>query len=230
MNPTPLADLSEFSHGFPVQCVEAILSALYPAKEGVSQKSGKPYFMQDGELRDDSGFTHKVLFNDKECGDMVAGWRNKRIRIACQMVKGKPSGLSMDENLYNGKTTRRLRVTRAAIISLASGASEPQDRPQAQTGPHDAARTSPMQSTAIQTVSEKVRDWFGVYAVVCQGYDQFLQDTLEKRELAPEQLKDIATTIFLSYKEGYINKPPFFGEPHNGLDAQGRIEDQDEPF
>lgn len=124
MNPTPLADLDQFDHGYPIQCVTGNLCTLYPSKEGVG-KTGKPYFMQDGELEDENGLKHKVLFNDKESAAKVDGKRGKTITISSQMVKGRPSGLSMDVNQWNGKTTRRLRVTSAALITVTGGGSQP---------------------------------------------------------------------------------------------------------
>lgn len=209
MTPQPVsfALLGQLAPKSPVLMLEGTLVTLNDVKRGTGQHGD--WALQGGVLKEaGTGAKHDVTFMGEEYlqhPDMVG----KFIRISAQDYKGKMKGVVLDERVSNGKAYRAVQVKFPATVDIVQQANSPvTERPRQQ---------QPSAPCGDDTVEKRVADWFHIYSVVLDAADNA---NVRQTVLAPEQLVAITTTMYLSFKEGYIHHPPVFQQDTSELQAK----------
>lgn len=229
MNPVSFSYLATLSAAkTPIECVEGKLTALYPPKEYASGKrQGEQY--QNGEI------THEGLkvFLKIDAPELILPTSKKGSMIRIESKQGSKgiSGLYYEVGEYNGKETRTLKLTATAIISYPGGDSGASEPPSGTT--HQNLRPgvpksdySPTKghSGEVANVNIRIRDYFNVVHEVCHRSGKSFEAFLEG--LSSSDLKEIGTTIYLSYKEGYVWHDPVFGNVEDGAESKPAMEER----
>lgn len=221
MNPTPFIELAALTAPkTPIACVEGTLTALYPPKEYASGVNAGKQF-QNGEITS-GGLKIKLKIDAPALVLDEKLYKGKIIRIESKSGAKGMSGLYHEIGEYPpGTEKRELRLTGTAIISFpgsstnapqSTGASNPVHTPDAG---YDAAQRSSVQSRAssgdgspMTTVAQRVVDILRISETVCaqagRSYEEYLAG------LTSEDIRTISTTVYLSYKDGYIHREPVF--------------------
>lgn len=104
----PIAKIAAYKNGDALTSVSGMLGNVWDRKTGV--KNGKPWSIQNLFLKDQTGSIKVTLFGRKECPKSMEG---KQVTL---------SAVTVDDNTYNGKTTRTVKVTEdSGVKELDSG-------------------------------------------------------------------------------------------------------------
>lgn len=120
MNPTSISTiLNELSANTPLGCIEGTITSLYERKNGTTG-NGREWSTQNGAFRDASGQTIKIRW--KDCPEVDKGWKGRQVRISSVVNdRNNRTGLYVEDDEYNGKTTRQIKVTpTATIVDMAT--------------------------------------------------------------------------------------------------------------
>ena len=120
-----IADIASMDDGDLVSSIKGELTAIYDRRAGIG-KNDKPYSFQDCELKDATGKI-KVVLNNRE--GMDKSLKGQVVTIECQKSEKGKTGVYVQDQTYNGITTRKLRVTGSAVISNGSGSVSQNDTP-----------------------------------------------------------------------------------------------------
>ena len=206
MRAIPIADLSEYRDGAAVPAVEGVLTKLFDPNRGESAQYGA-WVLQNGILTDDNQNEISICFAADSVIQPKEMW-NKRIHIEPSVGQKGSNGLKMKKNKKTGELG--LHVTGTANITYpdgkpaprqereapAEGGAKPVSRPSDASQPHRSIPTP----KDVSTVSERAASYFKIFEEVGVAYENGGEHV---PELSPGDLKDIATTIFLTYKGDY---------------------------
>ncbi len=144
--PFPMDAFASLADNQPIACVEGVLTKLYGPKDGTN--SNGPWSIQNAEL-DCKGVIVPVMFKDREPIDQSL--KNRTIRLTASTAKGM-SGLYAIDDVRNGATTRKLKVTPSAQLDIidTGRAAEPPRQQAVQTPPQQAAGQPTGQQQASQ--------------------------------------------------------------------------------
>ena len=129
MKPTPLPDVAELPDSALVYRCIGILKNVYPRKSGESAKG--PWALQNLELADSNGFTLPVVLKDHD-SEVPKTWKGREVMLEAYQGEKAWSGCYAFDDDYNGKVTRKLKLTKTGQVSLVEGG----ERPAAAQQPH----------------------------------------------------------------------------------------------
>lgn len=119
MNATPVSVILEhLSDGSPVERFTGTITKLYPMKHRGSGDSA--FTKQDGEMKDEAGTVIPVEFR-LDGDELNQSRRGVSVTIECVKTAHGLRGLSVMDDTYNNKTTRKLKVTKTANLAWADG-------------------------------------------------------------------------------------------------------------
>lgn len=133
---TPIAKIASLQTGTPVDSISGVLENVYQRRAGTSDK-GRPWSFQDLILKDKTGAIKVKLNGRKECPKSMEG---RVVTLSSARGSKGLEGVIAEDDEYNGKTTRLVRVTEAASVVVGGGnganqsnvtASAPTDAPRA---------------------------------------------------------------------------------------------------
>lgn len=111
MNNVPINMIAAYKHGDALASVSGMLENVWERKTGVTK--GRPWSIQNLMLKDATGTIKVTLFGRKECSSNMEG---KQVELLNCLV---------DDNTYNGKTTRTVRVTEDSNVKTLDNAQPP---------------------------------------------------------------------------------------------------------
>lgn len=115
-----IAEIQKMTADMPIPEVKVRLVRTYDRKEGTT-KEGKPWAVQNFEVEDDSGEIRVACWNhDYDLQQM--GLDGQEIILAAHKSKqhGWTGCIAIDE-VYEGQTTRKIKMTASGVIKLADG-------------------------------------------------------------------------------------------------------------
>lgn len=115
MRVTNISDIPGLEHKEAIPSVKGTLTKIWDYKEGEGEHGA--YSFQNGTLQDATG-TIKIVFSNQ--GNMK-GYLNREISIQSFSGDKGLSGIYAHDNVYKGATTREIKVTSTADVSLVSG-------------------------------------------------------------------------------------------------------------
>lgn len=137
-----------YSNGELLPSLVGRITKLYQRKTGEGQYG--PWSVQGGKI-EGNGATIDISFFDLPDQGNLTG---KEVVISCTQGDKGPIGVSVDDNEYKGKTTRRIKVQKQADIAFATGA--PQAHAPAQNAPsHPPQNAAPPQQPHSQPTSQR---------------------------------------------------------------------------
>lgn len=125
MKAYPLNQIDALADKSPLGMVTGTAKRIFQRKTGTKQQSGEPWSKQDFEIESD-GVTVKVVVWDKE--EIPRSNEGCKVTLFSKEQPGKaPSGLYVFDDTYQGKTTRKLKMTTTGLIQFEGrqSASEP---------------------------------------------------------------------------------------------------------
>lgn len=206
IKPVPFKDLENAEHDDPIACIEGKVLTIYDPKTGTS-KGGRTYWFQSIIVKDANGDEQRVSLADKKF-KLEQGNKGTTYRWTAKAGKDGTTGIkfniSGDEGQY-----RQIQVTSTATQEVVSGAKPSEARSNAGAG------TSSSSGSGGGRVDDKALELNAAYPApfrIGQYFDilQLVQAENETRKtgLELEQQKDVATTIFLSFKGPYATYAP----------------------
>lgn len=120
--PFPFASFEHLTDGQTVGMIVGTLSILYGWKTGNNAK--KPWAIQNGILTDDTGAELPVVFMDRE-SELGKEWKGVKIQLVAGTDKGL-TGLYAYDDTFQGRTTRKLKVTKSAHLTAVGDAAPEQ--------------------------------------------------------------------------------------------------------
>lgn len=114
--------------------------------------------------------------------------------------KVKIGGKGISASEY--KQVPEINIGDKATISILGDAPRASSPSQSATTQGRGVSEQSRSSVEVKTVDERAVDWFRVHEAVLKH--------ASKEGFTPEMLKDVTTTLYLSYKEGYVWNDPLF--------------------
>ncbi len=115
MNHTTIAEVATLANKMPIEAISGVLTKVWDYKEGSGQYG--PYSFQNGELKDSTGVIRVTFSNHPDMKRFV----NQLIILSSYAGDRGLSGVMADDNTYENKTTRQIKVTKTANIEVANG-------------------------------------------------------------------------------------------------------------
>lgn len=100
----PIGKIAAYKHGDALAAVSGMLENVWERKTGVTK--GRPWSIQNLFMKDATGGIKVTLFGRKECPKSTEG---KQVTFSSVLV---------DDNTYNGKTTRAVKVTEDSGVKV----------------------------------------------------------------------------------------------------------------
>lgn len=154
-NISTIAQILEMTDDMPVQAVRGKIIKVYPAKRGEGQHG--PYSYQDADFTDGKA-TIKVSFSNRDDFDKTL--LNKTVTFLANHGEKGWNGLKTKDNEYNGKTTRKLMITKQAEIHVGDVVNAESPAPQSPQTPattpkpaQDASQSSPAASASSKAAN-----------------------------------------------------------------------------
>ncbi len=228
--PTPFKDLAGYMDKQTIACVEGQITKIQEkVARGVSQYGD--WAMQFSTLRDAAGTYHDVTITD-EASFFTNESKGATIRLESQpQSKGGPAGVSMGVRFKDNKENRSIKVDNRALVTLLNGALPSGGGQSAATqGGAVSAQSGGSQAGLDHSpVRERVHLYLEVLKEVAAQY-KHLQSTAEEGtvpKLTASDIKDIATTIALSYRGEYGSyAKPIFLKPQAEKPKEETWQDQ----
>lgn len=140
------AFIIEAAHKTPLESVEGVIVKIWDRKDGIG-RNDKPWSLQDGDFRLRDGNVIKLQWNG--CPPIDKGWQNLPVRLEANVhgKTGELTGVYAIDDEYNGKTTRKIKLTESHKIVHLEGETIPHNAPP-QSAPPAAQQSAPPPRTA----------------------------------------------------------------------------------
>lgn len=152
-----------------------------------------------GKMRDAAGEEIEVIFWNREVLD---NWKGRVLSL--KSVKGEKGthGVTVIDDTYDGKTTRKLKVTATADVAFVEGGSRPAaDTPPPSSRQSSQAHAAPPQATSLKmAIMKRATVWNMCFdAAVATAH------TIQDRHgfaMVPAGIAGLATTLYIESMRG----------------------------
>lgn len=206
-----VAVINAMPDGSTVEAFEGVITAIYAPKENQrGENTHGPWIIQNAVLKDDDQNEIAIVFSHPDVEQDPKHVKGKRIRLTSTKGDRGLNGLKIKDSDYKGKVTRSVWVSKVANVELVGpggAAKKPPTSGASRTGGSGStAQTTGSrqeQGSAVQgsdsgvdTLDVRVSHWFTVWDGV--------RPAAEAKGITDlELIKDITTTIWMSFKGQY---------------------------
>jgi len=152
--------MADQADGQVLPLIEATLKVIYERKSGTSQRGD--WSIQNGVLTDG---TNEVPIQLKDRDEMPQSMKGKVLRFEASNTQHGLNGVKVFDDTYNGTTTRKLKITPSANVTVADGFADPTPQPEHEPEPqqhqqppqqHDPAPQPEQQQAPAEKAHEEL--------------------------------------------------------------------------
>lgn len=225
MKPATTQSLTDTVPGNVIALVEGTVKVCRPPEQ--KEYQGKQYTEQWGVLTlPEGGECNVTVTGDQHVGKLVKGGYLRA--VPGKDKKGALNGVKCKNytSKKDGSLVLNVAINTFATLTVDSNGGAQQQQAPASTGSRNST------GFTVSTVEQRADDYFNVFCRVARAHKKSL-DSLHEDDVAadmlvnlsPENVKDIATTILLSYKNGYEWRDPFFASKPEPVKQKAEEED-----
>lgn len=218
--PTSLATIPDCKHNKPIPCIEGTIKSIWPPNTGTN--STGDWSIQRAILEGD-GTSIPLQIKDRAELD-ESKWKGRRIRVTASNGPHGMNGLYAIDDEYNGKVTRKLKITPSADIQImtagqAGRQQNPEfehsdnDGPPAQDGPkrqgnweQPKTQSRPNQqgsgsgakiSTEVRQTIMQITNLHLLCQIAVDRYESKLFKEITGRDMGEQQRQAAASSLFI---------------------------------
>lgn len=195
--PTAVAVIKEhLADGAIVAEFTGTLTSLFKEYKGKNERGD--WQKRAGKMRDAAGEEIEVIFWNREVLD---SWKGRVLSL--KSVKGEKGthGVTVIDDVYDGKTTRKLKVTATADVAFVEGGSRPASSESAPRQSSQSSHSAPPQGTSLKmAIMKRATVWNMCFdAAVATAH------TIQDRHgfaMVPAGIAGLATTLYIETMRG----------------------------
>jgi len=177
--------------------VEGTLQAVYETKRGTNAKG--PWRIQNVILAQGDDSMRVTIFSGPNVDKSMEG---EEVAIMCSEVKGGLSGVTADDNDYNGEVTRQIRIDRTGQIALLNDAPKNGGNPPVTVAAKATAKASaPVKPATLDEAIAIIGMLANVVFLAREAVEEMV--ATGTRQWTPEQVQASAGNIFYKFTDKF---------------------------
>lgn len=184
IQPFPLNQLGAMADKQTLACIAGTVMNIYKPKSG--ENSNGPWSIQNAVIKGTDGTELTLWIKDRE--EIPSSAKGRFLILTAKQGDKGLSGLYIMDDEYNGKITRKIKVTPTAELAYQQDGHAPQARQESHG--HQAAETTEFQTAAHQKAEE---EWKDIESAIPQAQSEPVRK--QTKANAPDSLHEAKKTI-----------------------------------